>query len=239
MNGILSNFNNEVSVKNNEFTKQNSSDIFSEMTLIIGVMCNIFQPLIYLSPIKCVSKLSVNNLKAPIYYFIFYFLQSIIWITIAIEKNETALLIANILSAFFFFIYLVLYYVYRFYKDLSKIMITLNVLFIGITATIFIANQFFSYQVKAIIAMIMEISCYLFTLQYLKEIITNNDVSYIDFPITVSIWIVNFFWLIYSSLEMNFVLFIPSLIGVACSSTLLWFNYKLSNTNVIERIKHV
>ena len=171
MEGIISNFNNEVNAKTIDFNNSNSTSITSEMTLIVGVMCNIFQPLIYLSPIKCVYNLSETNLKAPIYYFLFYFIQSIIWITIAIEKNESALLVANILSAGFFFLYLVIFLVYRFYKDLFKTMSTLNLLFCSIAIGTFIANTFFSYEIKAIIAMIMEISCYLSTLQYLKEII--------------------------------------------------------------------
>lgn len=204
-----------------------TSDSKIDVLAIIGLICNIVQPLIYLAPIRCFIKMISEHIteKIPIYYFLFNIIQSFLWVIVAIEKLDIAILTANLVGAVFFTTFFAGYLIISSKKDLLGIMIKINALFLVIVFFLFACYNFISYDICAVLCVIMESSCYLSILQYIKEVFMYEDTSYIDFFIVVSIFVVTFWWLVYAIVEWNIVLFIPNIIGFATSSFVLSVNY--------------
>ena len=229
-------------LKTNE--KDSLSIIHQETTLIfimLGLICNIMQPLIYIAPIKCfVQMIKTRNIdKVPFLYFIFNLSQSLIWIIIACKKLDYALLSANVICAFFFGIFCVGYFILSNFEFIS-IFVKFNTLVFSIIILIFMLDNYINYTLLAITAIILESTCYLSTLQHIKLIFDKKDNSYIDFPITVSIFIVCQFWILYSIFNHNYVLLIPNVIGLIVSTGLLYVNYYFGSIKkekeIIKRI---
>jgi solute carrier family 50 protein (sugar transporter) len=231
---ILEISSNHDSYNNLSIDNQSSSDEYNnnsiELISIIGIICNVFQPLIYLAPIKCFYKMIIKNetKKIPIYYFLFNIIQNLIWIVVSTKKIDIAILTANTISAAFFVIFLIGFIIISTGKNLGSIMLKINLAILLIISTVYLGFNNLNFSLTASIAVIMETTCYLSILQFIKEVFEYEDPSYIDLPIVASIFIVNFWWVVYSSIKYNLVLFIPNFIGFIVSTAVLYINYYYS-----------
>mmetsp|Transcript_31634 Transcript_31634/g.32857 ORF Transcript_31634/g.32857 Transcript_31634/m.32857 type:complete len:253 (+) Transcript_31634:1-759(+) len=193
----------------------------------LGILCNIVQPLIYLAPIKCFLQMIKSKVteKIPVYYFLLSLLNSFTWIIIAIKETDIALLTANLIMSLFFVVFLMGYIITYNGKNLFSLILQLNAAFLSIIVYLYLAFNYLEFALCATVAIVVESACYFSILQYIKEVFEYEDPSYIDFPIVVSIFIVDSLWVIYAAMEKNWVLFSPNLIGVMISSGLLYVNY--------------
>jgi len=211
-----------------EISLNNNSESTIFILTILGILCNLLQPLIYLAPIKCFIKMIKENdtEKTPFFYFLLNIFQCIVWIIISTKKFDLAILIANVISASFFFIFFLGFLIISSGFNLEKIMIRVNLSFIGSISLIFCLYKFVDYKYCAIMAVFIESSCYLSILEHITDVFRYKDCSYIDKYIVLSIFIVNSCWSLYSLIELNWVLFIPNFIGVIISGIVLYiYNY--------------
>jgi solute carrier family 50 protein (sugar transporter) len=240
---IIGLYSNLDSIKN-EVILNSENNEYSNIKLVstIGIICNIFQPLIYLAPIKCFYRMIIERetKKIPIYYFIFNIIQNLIWILVSTTKLDFAILVANIVSAVFFIVFFVGFLIISSKNELFEIMAKINTTVFLIIAILFCGYNYLNFSLNASIAIIMETTCYLSILQFLKNVFEFEDPSYIDLPIVASIFLVNFWWVIYSLLQYNMILFIPNFIGLITSTTVLYINYHFSiKKGIKETVKIV
>lgn len=233
--------NNEHYNHSNIEIKSNSEYFeYSNLKLIsiIGVICNIFQPLIYLAPIKCFYKMIVEKVtkKIPIYYFIFNIIQNLVWIIVSTKNLDIAILVANIISATFFVIFLFGFLIISSGNKLSIIMIKINATLLLILVFLYYGYTNLNFSLSASIAVVMETVCYLSILQFIREVFEFEDPSYIDLPIVASIYFVNFWWVIYSIIKSNWILFIPNFLGFVVSTGVLFINYHFSIKKGVKEI---
>lgn len=207
---------------------------------IIGIICNVFQPLIYLAPIKCFYKMmkEKETKKIPIYYFLFNIIQNLVWVIVSTKNLDVAILAANTISAAFFAVFFIGFLIISSGSKLNAIMLKVNLIIFSIIFFLFFGYNHVNYSLNATIAVIMETTCYLSILQYIKEVFEYEDPSYIDLPIVASIFVVNFWWVVYSLIQYNWILFIPNFLGFVVSAAVLYINYFFSiKKGIKETIK--
>ena len=216
----------------------------SQSTIItmIGLICNILQPLLYIAPLKIfynIYKHKKNNEAStiPYLYFVFNLFNSILWILLSVKKFDLAVLIANILSAFFFLVYLISYYITN-SDSLEILMLKINTFTLFLFSITFLSWRFLNYETTGIIAVIIESISYLSTLQYMKEALIKKDSKYINIYISSSIAITSFFWIVYSIIDKNILVLIPNIIGevVSISTFIIYYKFIKNNKSQGETI---
>lgn len=194
-----------------------------DFIVILGILCNLTQPLLYLSPIKCFIDMIKTGIteKIPFYYFVFNLINSLLWVILSVKHFDLPVLIANALCCVFFGIFLFGYLVTSNSKNLNSLFIRFNISCFSIILVAFMFWKVFSIQVIAVFAIAFETITYLSTLQYIREILELKDRTYINLFITTSILIVNSFWCLYAVLNKNWLVFTPNVVGLCVSSSLL------------------
>ncbi|GMN41204.1 hypothetical protein TIFTF001_010420 [Ficus carica] len=89
-------------------------------SLVVGILCDIFNVIMYLSPLTIMRKV-INNKSVeymPFYLSLANFLNGSVWTAYALIKFDIYVLVSNSLGAFFGAIQLILYAVY--YKSTPK-----------------------------------------------------------------------------------------------------------------------
>lgn len=197
--------------------KSINMDSQSTPLIIVGIMCNILQPLLYISPLRSLLTHSrKGKFKIPILYLIFNLLNSLFWIILSTKKFDLAVLIANSLSGFCFLLY-ILYTIILYNNTLETLIPYVNVLIVSICLISLFSWKVFSTEVSGILAIISESISYLSTLSYFFDALNSNNKNSIDLFITGSIGISTLSWVIYSIMDKNIVVLLPNLIGLLMS----------------------
>ncbi len=205
----------------------------SSPLIIVGILCNILQPLLYISPLRSfITSNKTGKAKIPILYLVFNLLNSLFWIILSAKKFDLAVLIANSLSGFCFLLY-ILYTIILYNNQLETLIPYVNFLVISISIISFLSWRFISVEISGVLAIISESISYISTLSYFFDALNSNNKSSIDIFISGSIGISTLSWVIYSIMDKNIVVLLPNLIGLLMSlcNIVLYMRIYLNDEN--------